>query len=195
MDQTEVTNAMYALCVEADFCQPPTSNYHFGDPAYDDSPVVYVDWNRAAAYCEWAGGEAKDVHLPSEAQWEYAARGGLKEMPYPWGTDTPVCEPGAENGANFSNCNNGPMAVKTFAPNDYSLYDMAGNVWEWVQDWYGAYPNEALTNPTGPDSGSQRVLRGGSWSYDVVYLRVSNRNWDYPDNSYSYLGFRCARSR
>ena len=193
MDQTEVTNAMYQKCVNAKVCEPPTSTYRFGDPQYEDFPVVYVDWNRAKAYCEWAGAQ-----LPTEAQWEYAARGGLPQNTYPWGNDSPSCSLGAENGVNYYACNkNGAIAVRSFKPNGYGLYDMAGNVWEWVNDWYSSsyYTISPADDPVGPDSGKYRVLRGGSWYSNVSYLRVSYRLNFNPASASSDFGFRCARSR
>jgi len=192
MDQTEVTNAMYAQCVDAGECETPSEQYRFGDPAYDAYPVVYVDWTQAGTYCKWVGGR-----LPTEAEWEYAARGGLEGKTYPWGDDSPVCTEGAPNGAQYGPCaENGAIAVKTFSPNGFNLFDMAGNVWEWVGDWYSSdyYQNSPADNPTGPESGSSRVLRGGSWVNVDSVLRVSYRLWNLPDNFYSDIGFRCVRS-
>jgi formylglycine-generating enzyme required for sulfatase activity len=188
MDQIEVTNAMYAQCVDAGECEIPSEQYRFGDPTYDAYPVVYVDWARADAYCKWTGGR-----LPTEAEWEYAARGGSDGKIYPWGDDAPICTEGAPNGANFSSCNkNGSIAVKTFSPNGFNLYDMAGNVWEWVADWYERYPGNTDSNSS---YGTQyRVLRGGSWVNVEYVLRVSYRLTYGPDVSYVSFGFRCVRS-
>jgi len=196
MDEHEVTNAMYKKCVDAGVCEPPSDlSYYSSNPNF---PVVYVDWNQANAYCAWAGGVltgSTTVRLPTEAEWEYAARGGLEGKAYPWGDEAPVCTPGAENGAQYGSCSPGGLIdVKTFQSNGYGLYDMAGNVWEWVSDWYGVYPSGALENPTGPESGSKKVLRGGSWVSSVVGLRVSHRNWLSPDYTIYYIGFRCLRS-
>jgi formylglycine-generating enzyme required for sulfatase activity/tRNA A-37 threonylcarbamoyl transferase component Bud32 len=161
------------------------------DNGYEDHPVVEVTWYGARAYCEWRGGR-----LPSEAEWEKAARGGLVGKKYPWGDEKPTCTKGAENGAQYNRCNGQTVAVGSYAPNGYGLYDMAGNVWEWVADWYNKdYYSQALDgNPFGPNTGRYRVLRGGSWDYNMSSLRVDNRNWNYPINAYLCYGFRCAGS-
>jgi len=196
MDQTEVTNAMYALCVADGDCSPPDSDtsslrdgYYTG-AGYADYPVIYVDWSQAAAYCGWAGRQ-----LPTEAQWEYAARGGLVGALYPWGDDFPSCALGAENGAQYTNCSlNDTIAVGGFAPNGYGLYDMAGNVWEWVADWYGPYSSAAVENPSGPEFGNDRALRGGAWRSVGISLRVSSHSGSSPDNTNYSFGFRCSLS-
>jgi formylglycine-generating enzyme required for sulfatase activity len=187
MDEHEVTNSMFLKCSNDESCIPlsvlPTDN---SDSNY---PVVYVDWSDAKAYCEWAGGR-----LPTEAEWEYAARGGLEGKLYPWGDDAPVCTIGARNGVQFDLCPPNVLDVKSFQPNSYGLYDMAGNVWEWVNDWYGDYPSDALENPIGPVSGDRKVLRGGSYGVKSFDLRVSSRLMVSPDRFYADLGFRCVRS-
>jgi eukaryotic-like serine/threonine-protein kinase len=190
MDQTEVTNAMYALCVQSEGCMPAGGD--FDDPALADFPVVFVTWDMASAYCAWAG-----RRLPTEAEWERAARGGLEGAGYPWGDSTPSCAPGVVNGAQFYACDGDATAVGRFAPNNFALYDMAGNVWEWVADWYDAayYSTlpEGVTNPPGPETGEYKVLRGGSWSDQLpVILRVSSRDRFNPALSSSVTGFRCA---
>ena len=192
MDQTEVTNAMYALCVETEQCNPPSNTSYFGNEEYAHHPVVYVSWEAARDYCTWAGAE-----LPSEAQWEKAARAGLDGAAYPWGDDDPVCTAGAVNGAQYTACGGKTMTVKSFASNAYGLYDMAGNVWEWTADWYdsGYYDNSPFENPLGPENGSAKVLRGGSWGNYYNYLRVANRFNNTPDYAYGFIGFRCSRSR
>jgi formylglycine-generating enzyme required for sulfatase activity len=148
----------------------------------------------AKTYCEWRGGG-----LPSEAQWEKAARGELQGMDYPWGNEKPVCEKGAQNGANFydeTGCNNTDTEpVGSYSPNGYGLFDMAGNVWEWVNDWDQSnyYGSSLASNPTGPGSGDTRLLRGGSWRSTTYYLRVAYRYHDLdPDYSSDFIGFRCA---
>ena len=126
--KTEVTNKQYKACVEAGACTPPSS-YEGGD----DQPVVNVDWNQAKAFSEWVGGR-----LPSEAEWEYAARSGGKERKYPWGDEEPSCERAVMNqGGNGCGRNaTWPVCSKTAGNTSQGLCDMAGNVWEWTQDWY-----------------------------------------------------------
>jgi len=184
IDVYEATNARYAECVSTGDCKPPTSSSsytrdsYYGEAQYADYPVIYVSWEMAKTYCEWRGGS-----LPSEAQWEKAARGGLEGMEYPWGNENPVCEKGAQNGANFGSCGTRDTErVGSYSPNGYGLYDMAGNVWEWVLDWYQAdyYAGSPARNPPGPSNGEYRVVRGGSW-FDVArILRAAFRIWYYP---------------
>ncbi|MEW5867933.1 MAG: bifunctional serine/threonine-protein kinase/formylglycine-generating enzyme family protein [Chloroflexota bacterium] len=187
IDVHEVTNARYAECVAAGECTQPGSGSNYGNAAYADHPVVNVDWNQARAYCQWRGGR-----LPTEAEWEKAARGGLEGMDYPWGDETPICEKGAKNGAQFSGCDGDTVPVGSFAPNGYGLYDMAGNVWEWVQDWYleSFYGSSPRDNPTGPVSGEYRVVRGGGWGGSGALLSA-NRGWSAPSSRSGNLGFRC----
>ena len=133
-----------------------------------------------------------------EAQWEYAARGGLAGATYPWGNEAPSCTLGAYNGAQYAPCSPGDtIPVASFAPNGYGLYDMAGNVWEWVADFYDAtyYGGSPVENPSGPASGDYSVLRGGSWFSIDNLLRVSYRNRGAPGLWIGYyFGFRCGRS-
>ena len=206
MDIYEVTNAEYALCVAAGVCSPPdftgsyTRDSYYGDPAFDNYPVIYVTWFQADTYCSWRG-----ARLPTEAEWEYAARGGQEGQNYPWGN---VFEDGQANFCD-TNCslewgnkdiNDGypdTSPVGSYPPNGYSLYDMAGNVWEWTADWYSAEyyatVEDGIFNPLGPAEGEYRVLRGGSWYSFPFDLRVSNRSRDVPSNGDDYLGFRCSR--
>ena len=166
-----------------------------------DHPVVHVSWNDAMAYCAWAG-----KRLPTEAEWEYAARGGLVGKQFPWGDEL---EPGGEHRMNvwqgdFPTRNTladghlGTAPVTAFPPNGYGLYNMTGNVWEWCADWFSAttYRRGRTKNPTGPAQGERRVMRGGSYLCHHSYCRryrVSARSANTPDSSTGNLGFRCAR--
>ena len=188
MDQTEVTNAQYERCVSAGACGPlassqsSTRDSYYGHRAYDDYPVIWVSWQDADAYCSWAGGR-----LPTEAEWEYAARGPEGTI-YPWGDNAPD-----ESLANYGG-NVGDTAEVGSYPDGASwcgALDMAGNVWEWVADWYGEYPSGRQENPTGPSSGDARVLRGGSWYHDREFARCAYRLRLAPGFSDDAIGFRC----
>ena len=159
----------------------------------DEHPMVEVTWNDATAYAQWA-----DKRLPTEAEWEYVARGGLSGKRYPWGDDKSV----ARDHANYLGTggkdqwggppNGGTAPVGSFDSNGYGLYDMTGNVWEWCADWYGEnYYTSPLKNPKGPDTGQYRVLRGGAWSFNTSYLRAAYRTYSSPSDRSSSTGFRC----
>lgn len=165
-------------------------------------PVVHVSWNDANAFAEWSG-----KRLPTEAEWEFAARGGLVQKPFPWGDEL---EPGGKHMMNvwqgvFPTLNTeadgyyGPAPAKSFKPNSYGLYNMTGNVWEWCSDWLAMdyYRNSPTLNPRGATSGEQRVMRGGSYLCHHSYCnryRTDARYGNTPDSSTSNCGFRCVRS-
>jgi formylglycine-generating enzyme required for sulfatase activity len=186
MDQTEITNAMYASCVEAGVCRLPRDTDFITNPALAQLPVVYVRWEDARTYCQWVGRE-----LPSEAMWERAARGGLVGERYPWGDEEPVCTLGASNGAQIAGCGEGPVPVKSFESNGYGLFDMAGSVWEWVQDRYKPYPGG---DPDADEAfgGEARVTRGGCFYDDGDDIGNAVRMGVFPEEAVDYIGFRCA---
>ncbi len=157
------------------------------DASEDTHPVLYVSWNDAMEYCKWLKQKTgKAFTLPTEAQWEYAARGGKKSNGYKYAGSNDI-----GSVAWYSDNSGGKThPVKGKSPNELGLYDMAGNVWEWCSDWYGNYSRRSQTNPQGPSSGSSRVLRGGCWYNHPSVCRVSLRGIDFPDHgTYSY-GFR-----
>ncbi len=184
--ETETTVGQYEKYVSATGAGRPSS------PTFaqgEDHPVVNVSWNEAEAFCRWAGGR-----LPTEAEWEYAARGGREGNRYPLGIAISHDEANySGTGGRDSWANTSP--VKSFAANGFGLYDMAGNVWEWVGDWYdeGYYGRSPTTDPSGPSTGGRRVLRGGSWSNSPRWLRVSVRFGNSPGFRYDGDGFRCTR--
>ena len=164
------------------------------DSPGDNHPMVRVNWNDAVAYAEWAG-----KRLPTEAEWEYAARGGLVGKRYPWGDKEPT-----PDRANYGSKVGKPTVVGSYPANGYGLHDMAGNVWEWCQDWYeaGYYSNSPVNNPQGPKNGRQvaKMIRGGQWGSVSSVLQVHIRGHSLVNlgpqlsvnnGSYSKIGFRC----
>lgn len=165
-----------------------------------DHPVVHVTWNDAIAFCQWAG-----KRLPTEAEWEFAARGGLEQKMYPWGDEL---TPNGEHYCNiwqgkfpYENTKDdgyeGTAPAKSFPPNGYGLYNVSGNVWEWCSDWFSRsiHSRGGRTNPQGPASGETKVMRGGSFLCHQSYCnryRVAARTSNTPDSSSVHLGFRCA---
>jgi len=205
IDKHEVSNGQYALCADAGVCQPPfspgsaTRARYYGIPEYSNYPVMWVNWFMARAYCEWAG-----RRLPTEAEWEKAAR-GTDGRTYPWGND-PV------SGERVNYCDKGcPRAYANSADNDgypdtapvgsypagaspYGAMDMAGSVWEWTSTLIKPYPYDAADGREDLDGNGQRVWRGGPWSNGWWWMRSSLRYHSVPTYWYYNLGFRCASS-
>jgi formylglycine-generating enzyme required for sulfatase activity len=194
MDKYEVTNALYKACVDARVCEVPkiirstTRDSYYGNSQFDDYPVVYVDWYQASAYCEWRG-----ARLPTEAEWEKAAR-GTDERTYPWGEGIDCSKANSRDIIQDKYCVGDTTEVGSYesGTSPFGLYDMAGNVWEWTADWYDAYRGNIV-----PDSNygtTYRVVRGGSWRYGGNLLRVSYRGRYKPDHWHDLTGIRCVRS-
>jgi formylglycine-generating enzyme required for sulfatase activity len=190
IDRTEVTQGDYDACVAAGVCTPPAMG--FDPPGHPDHPANDVTWDQAAAYCAWRG-----KRLPTEAEWERAARGTDRRL-YPWSNDPPDCAR-----LNFSaawpttTCAGAPLAVATHPTGRSAVGadDMGGNVWEWTRDWYGAgyYAQSPPVNPQGPSTGTYRAKRGGSWGDPADRVRASRRWFHYAWQAESDIGFRCVR--
>ena len=199
LDQSEVTNTQYRRCVEGGACAEPSACKK-GAPTYadvdkSDHPVVCVSWQDAQAYCQWAG-----ARMPTEAEWEYAFRGEQRAI-YPWG-DTfdgarlNYCDVNCEASHADSRYDDGygktsPVGNYPKGASWSGVLGMSGNVSEWVADWLGDYAHKAESNPSGPSSGSEKVIKGCSWFFHPTYCRGATRASVDPGTRFDYLGFRC----
>ena len=202
IDQTEVSNGQYRRCVEDGACQPPvesgsyTRERYYDDSAYNNYPVIWVTWQQAADYCAWAGGR-----LPTEAEWEYAARGPENRI-FPWGNTFEgsrlnYCDASCPAGVIDKRVDDGypetaPVGSFPSGVSWCGALDMAGNVREWVSDWFGYYSSERQVNPSGPDTGKYYLTRGGCWLDRPDNTRSTNRGQNTIDYTRHKVGFRCA---
>ena len=202
----EITNAQYAVFlnqqevdrdgrdgrtalihIDNKFCHIRYQDGQFiAEQGRKDHPVVEVTWNGAQAFCQWAGGR-----LPTEAEWEYASRGGQQGRPTLYSGSNHV-----DSVAWYDrNAEGSTHPVGTKKPNELGIYNMSGNVWEWCFDWYSDYPKARRTNPKGPRRGENVVVRGGSWLYYGSFCRVANRGSSAPSYAFNNYGFRLVRKR
>jgi formylglycine-generating enzyme required for sulfatase activity len=215
LGRTEVTVAQFRKFVEDSGYRPTremsaSAGLSWDKPGFaqgPDHPVVFVNWPDAVAFCRWAG-----FRLPTEAEWEYAARGGRAGWKYTWGSDMPPDRngraqanvldetakrnhPGWTTISGYDDGYSETSPAGKFESNGYGLCDMSGNVWEWCQDWYDSnwYTRSVTIDPQGPDLGSSRVIRGGAWNYTPYGLHISNREWSKPESRTNNIGFRCVR--
>ena len=208
IDRTETTTAQYQQCVQDGACSPPQDtssrqrSFYFGNAEFANYPVIWVSWNMADAYCRWTG-----RRLPTEAEWEKAARGTDGRL-FPWGNELPasslanICDANcpyewADRSLNDGYWDTAPADAFPAGASPYGALNMAGNVWEWVADFYDPnyYQYAPPTNPTGPETVGTHILRGGSWQNAWAFVRTTTRDREtrFPENLYN-VGFRCAQS-
>jgi formylglycine-generating enzyme required for sulfatase activity len=201
IDQTEVTNAMYAKCVETGICQFPidtgsdTLANYFSDPNFQEYPVINIAFEMAENYCSWA-----NRRLPTEAEWEKAATWDEREQRkvyYPWSAEMD-CSLANYKDSEFGSCVGDTMPVGSYinSRNTYGIFDLVGNVWEWTADWYDEdyYSISPYENPKGPGSGSLKVMRGGSFLNDETKVSPTHRGQNIPSLAPFSAGIRCAVS-
>jgi formylglycine-generating enzyme required for sulfatase activity len=180
LDKYEVSNANYRLCVDAGACDEPQDLRYYGEIQAAAEPVVYVTWHQAVAYCAWLR-----QRLPTEAEWEKAARGAQGRI-YPWGNvmDSTRLNAGMQYG--------GALPIGSFprGASPYGALDMAGNVWEWTVDWYLPYAGSAFV--TDLFGTKYKVVRGGSWNHPADDAQTFHRDFAHPDRALAVVGFRCA---
>ena len=196
IDKYEVTNGQYMGCVAAGFCEEPvykhslTRESYYGEPDFHDFPIIAITWFEANDYCHWVGGR-----LPTEAEWEKAAK-GTRSKAFPWGDQMPDCDLANSydnRTAQFCVGDTAKIGSYPAGASTYGVLDMAGNVWEWVNDWYSPeyYRYSPLNDPEGIETGSDKVIRGGGYDYSWGKLRIPYRSNHHPNQRHLSFGFRC----
>jgi formylglycine-generating enzyme required for sulfatase activity len=192
LGMTEVTVGHYRRCVDAGRCSPPdtASGCNWGQPGRDDHPVNCVDWSQASAFAAWA-----EARLPSEAEWEYAARSGGRDQAYPWGDALPSCRRAIMSG-DVNGCGaerTWPVCSKAPGNSAQGVCDLAGNVREWVADWLRPYAEAPTDGSANTNVAGARAYRGGAWHGIADSLRAAYRNGVAPERQFNHLGFRLVR--